>query len=163
MGTTIRNPLISLTLTLGAMLGMFGLTNHPHHGESFCKLKIDYPHSSTFLFEQYKKLAVKTNARTECNLPQMSATVWMELFEVNGSHWRLVQSYKPETLEGGYSPHLIKFEGFYTECSKHKSTFIYQAKARAVIRLRSGKIENTESKSNKSLPLNCWASTKLNT
>ena len=155
MGTTIRNPLISLTLTFGAMLAMFGLTNKAPNVEFNCDLKVNYPHKSTYLFEQYKKLAIKTNVQTICKSPQAEATVWVKLFKIEQSGKTLIKSYPPQKMKGEYSPYVINFKEFFTECKEIKGRVFYQAKARALIKLRNGVVENLEAESNKSLPLNC--------
>lgn len=163
MGTTIRNPLISLTLTFGAMLGLVGVTNGQNKSENLCELKVQNPHLSTYLFEFEKKIAIKTNAQVKCQSPQKTTKVWMELKEKNFFGDRLIVKYPPQTQDGTYSPYLLKFEGFFTECDKTISKHTYQTTVHAEVTLRTGRVEKHVEISNKSQPLDCLPSIKLKT
>lgn len=161
MSTSVRKPLISLSLTLGSILTIFGLNNTPQREEPHCQLKVDYPHKSTYLFEQNKTLAIKTNVRTECTLPQRTAKVWMELVEKRAFGYRVLNEIPPKIVEGTYSPYILRFKDLLVECEMTSQEHIFQSYVHAQITLQNGKIEKYSKVSDKSRPINCRPPTKI--
>ena len=155
MNTALKNPLASLALAAGALAAALGLSGHSKQSHSLCAIVVDTPHISTYLIENKHGPAIKTNARTICKAPQSKATVWIELYKVQRFGARSVDKYKPVTEEGTYSPYVIKFQKFFTDCDITDSKTIYFAKAKAEIKLRSGQIEEVYKESKKSNSINC--------
>jgi hypothetical protein len=160
MTTSIKKPLLSLSLTAGALLAALGLTHHASNSPQSCEVQIDTPHVSTYLMEHMHGPAIKTNVRTICKAQQRNATVSLELFKAGSFRTVSVEKYKPEMLEGTYSPYLLKFQMFYSDCKKSKNSQVYLAKADVTIQLRSGRTERITKESKKSLPLNCIVNLK---
>ena len=160
MTTSIKKPLLSLSLTAGALLAALGLTHHTNNSQMSCEVQIDTPHVSTYLMEHMHGPAIKTNVKTICKEQQRSATVTLELFKAAGFRTISIEKYKPEMLEGTFSPYLLKFQMFYSDCKQSKNSQVYLARADVTIKLRSGRTERLTNKSKKSLPLNCIVNLK---
>ena len=160
MTTSIKKPLLSLSLTAGALLAALGLTHHTSNSAFSCEVQIDTPHVSTYLMEHMHGPAIKTNVKTICKERQRNATVSLELFKAAGFRAISIEKYKLAMLEGTYSPYLLKFQMFYSDCKKSKNSQVYLAKADVTIQLRSGRTERFKKESKKSLPLNCIVNLK---
>ena len=162
MNTSLKNPLIAISLTIGALLG-FAQLKEPStpKDEPICRLIVDLPHISTYLAETKGRQAIKTNLRTECLQQQQSAKVWLELLISNPRNDQSVETYKPKSLRSEFSPYVIKFRNFYTSCRPSKESKIFFAKAKARITLKTGQIVELLTISKKSRPLRCSPTTKL--
>lgn len=162
VNTSVKNPLIAISISLGALFGLSHLNSSAKAPEEpVCQLFIDLPHISTYLKENKEKQAIKTNLRTECTQQQKSAKVWLELLTSRGKKDHSIEKYDPKTLESGFSPYVIKFKSFYTTCEFSQIAHYYYARARAQITLKSGRKIESVATSGKSLPLNCLPGTKI--
>ena len=149
-----KKPVASLLIT--ALTLGFGsiLIHHSNIGKYSCRVRIENPHISTSILRNEGKEALKINVKTECDIAQIKATVWVELFENNAGKALVIQRFNPVTQTKDLSPYVIEFKGIYRNC-ENKSPRKYFATVRTKIELINGVAEQPQNVSSLSGLINC--------
>ncbi len=135
MNRTITLLTISTLLCLtSGIANSYSLENKAKEVKAPCRLEVEFAHISTSIFEKSKKMAVKVNAFSICNVPSSNVQITVQIWKTG--NFLPIKVKQSIAKSRGVVPAGKKFfnKDTYTKCKDRTPTYYYGlAYAKALI------------------------------
>lgn len=142
-------------LALALLAGELLITNTPHGDHHFCKIKVEQPHTSTFIKERKNIDVLKLNITTECEVPQKYTILNANIQAIMGKEQITAHEFKSELRTAfGKDKREARFRDLQVSCVSLENT-MYLGQASGEVHLANGNIEKVSGNSKEFVGEDC--------